>query len=245
MADVLFERLAWPGHSPAETAYLSELTAALWGAAVAIVEAHSEADSRLAERRDALDKSRQALDGLAGVGRLGLNGWLARIGGLAAGFGFTQIVADLLDHEEEVKVIASTSGTLAREIEIAIISEMREPDFGILFAISTAVAVTAALLVGAWLRWYRSRRIAHLTAELERARADLLAETAAKRSMVVSRLAQTLVGVMERHYPGAAAAEIEAATGLGVRTPALLAGEQNDVVAAFAALHLSADPLAE
>lgn len=243
MADVLFSRLESPNHSQAESAYLSELTAALWGASVALVETRSEADAQLAERKDALAKSRDALDGLAGVGRLGLSGWLARIGGLVAGFGFTQIVAELLEHEDEVRIIATTSGTLAREVEVAVVSELREPDFGILLAVSTAVAIAAALLVGVWLRWYRGRRIDQLNAELETARSQLAAETSAKRSVVVSRLVRTLVGVMERHYPGAAATEIQASTGLSVDIAGLLAGAEDDAIAAFAARHLSADPL--
>ncbi|MDZ4168489.1 MAG: hypothetical protein U1E26_02370 [Coriobacteriia bacterium] len=158
-------------------------------------------------------------------------------------FGLAAALVEARSHADSQ--LAARVSTLAksREVEVALLFEMREPEFGILLMVSITVAVAAAILVGVWLRWYRNRRVAILTAELESARCAMYAELGEKRSAAISRLTRTLVGVMERHYPGAAVSEIEAATGLRVDTTELLAGERDDVIIAFAERHLSADPV--
>jgi len=96
--------------------------------------------------------------------------------------------------------------------------------------------------VGGWLRWYRRRRIATLSAELERVRTDVSREMDAQRAETMSRLVRTLVGVMERHYPGAAAEEIESVLGATCDVTGLLAGSCDDAISAFAERHIAANP---
>lgn len=243
MASALLERFLLDDGGAGSSMYLTELVAALWGASTALIEARTAAAARLAETQVTYTKSREALDRLAGAGSLGLNGWLARAGGLVAGFSATQIIAELAEHEQDVRIVANESGALFREIEIGLVSEMREPEFEVMLVVSLAVAVVAAVAVGAWLRWYRRRRVETLSAEFERVRCEAVGEIQTHRAEIVSRLVQTLVGVMERHYPGAAAAEIEAALGIPCSAADLLDGSREDVIRDFAARHIAADPL--
>jgi len=242
MAAALLDRFDAESRDPRSSQFLTELTAALWGASAALVEARSVAAGRLAETQAAYAKSKDALDRLVGVGSLGATGWLARIGGLVAGFSLTQIIGEMMEHENEVAVVVNKSGALFREIEIGIVSEIREPEFEAMLAVSLLMAVVAAVAVGMWLRWYRRRRIATLSSELERVRADVSREMDAQRAETMSRLVRTLVGVMERHYPGAAAQEIGSVLGSTCDVADLLAGSCDDAIAAFAERHIAANP---
>lgn len=242
MAATLLDRFAAESRDPRSSQYLTELTAALWGASAALVEARSMAAGRLAETEATYAKSKDALDRLVGVGSLGATGWLARIGGLVAGFSLTQIVGEMMEHEDEVAVVVNKSGALFREIEIAIVSEVREPEFEAMLAVSILMAVVAAVAVGVWLRWYRRRRITQLSEELGLVRAVVSGEMDAQRAQTMSRLVRTLVGVMERHYPGAAAEEIESVLGGSCDVTDLLAGSCDDAISAFAERHIAANP---
>ncbi len=242
MAATLLDRFAAESRDARSSQYLTELTAALWGASGALVEARSMAAGRLAETEVTYAKSRDALDRLVGVGSLGATGWLARIGGLIAGFSLTQILGELMEHENEVAIVVNKSGALFREIEVGLVSEIREPAFEAMLAISLLMAVLAAVAVGGWLRWYRRRRISLLSAELERVRDDVSREMDAQRAETMSRLVRTLVGVMERHYPGAAAEEIGSVLGSACDVTDLLAGSCDDAISAFAERHIAANP---
>ncbi|MDO8986713.1 MAG: hypothetical protein Q7V14_00615 [Coriobacteriia bacterium] len=96
---------------------------------MALVEARSDANERLSETLSTYSQSRTALDRLVGVGSLGPTGWLARIGGLVAGFSFTQLIGEMMEHKQEVTVVLNKSGALARELELGIVFELREPEF--------------------------------------------------------------------------------------------------------------------
>ncbi len=242
MASAIFDRFAEESRDERSSRYLTELTAALWAASMALVEARAAALARLTDTRSAYTKSRQALDRLVGVGSLGATGWLARIGGLVAGFSLTQIVGEIMEHEEEVSVVVNESGALFREIEIGIVTEIREPEFEIMLALSLLMAVIAAVAVGMFLRWYRTRRIGKLTQELDRVQAEVTAEAEARRTETTGRLVRTLVCVMERHYPGAAAEEIASVLGATCDVDDLLAGACDDAVTSFAQRHIAANP---
>jgi len=243
MAAELFGRFAAEGHDATATAYLTELSAALWGASVGLVEARSASAARVSEAQATYAKSREALDRLAGVGKLSIGGWFARIGALVAGFSITPLLTELFEHEEEVEVVANTSGVLFREMEVAVVSEMREPEFELMLIISLATAAAAAIAVGAWLRWYRKRRVAILSAELDRARCEMAVEARTRRTGLVRQLVRALVRVMERHYPGEASVEIESVVGAPVVVADVLAGSNDDAIDAFAERHFAADPL--
>lgn len=242
MAAAILDRFAEESRDERSSRYLTELTAALWGASAALVEARAVALARLTDTRSAYAKSRLALDRLVGVGSLGATGWLARVGGLVAGFSLTQIVGEIMEHEEEMSVVVNESGALFRELEIGIVTELREPEFEAMLAVSLLMAVVAAVAVGVFLRWYRTRRIGILTAELERVQAEVTAETEARRAETTSRLVRTLVGVMERHYPGAAAEEIASVLGATCDVEDLLAGACDDAITSFAQRHIAANP---
>jgi len=243
MAAEVFGRFAAQSHDATATAYLTELSAALWAASVRLVEGRAASAARLSEAQATYAKSREALDRLAGVGKLGAGGWLARIGALVAGFSITPLITELLEHEEEVEVVASTSGFLFREIEVAVVSEMREPGFELVLIISLVTAVAATVAVGTWLRRYRTRRVAALSADLDQARCELAASARTRRTETVRQVVRTLVRVMERHYPGEAAIEIESVSGTPVVVADMLAGSDNDAIEAFGERHIAADPL--
>lgn len=241
MADVTLVRFCQMCEGdPAHEAYLSELLPRLWAVSHVLIRGRQEALRELAEARCSYEKSRDSLDRLAGVGSIGMNGWLARLGALLAGFSVPQLIDELGEQQERVAVVVGEGGALARHIEAVVVSELTEPLFGELLIVSLVVGLVAALAVGWALKRYRLRQMTRLQAEIDRVESDAAARVGIRHREALVALLSTLTQVMERHYPGAAAAEVAKTVGHEVTTEDLVAGRAQKALDALLAQHIGA-----
>lgn len=225
---------------PAHEAYLGELLPRLWAVSHVLIRGRQAALRELDEANAVYEKTRASLDRLAGVGSIGVNGWLARLGALLAGFSVPQLIDEFAEQEERVAVAVGKSGALARHIEAFILTELREPLFGEMLIVSVAVGLASLFLAGLVLRRYRLRRIERLQAEMDLAEQEASSRVKIRHREALTALLATLTQVMERHYPGAAAAEVAATTGETVSTEDLLSGRANQALGALLGQHLGA-----
>lgn len=224
----------------AHEAYLGELLPRLWAVSHVLIRGRQAALRELDEANAVYEKTRASLDRLAGVGSIGVNGWLARLGALLAGFSVPQLIDELNEQQERVAVAVDRSGALARHIEAVILAELKEPLFGELLLVSLLFGVASLFLAGLVLRKYRLRRIERLQAEMDLAEQEASARIKARHREALTALLATLTQVMERHYPGAAAAEIGITTGQAVMTEELLSGRASGALDALLAQHIGA-----
>lgn len=241
MADVTLSRFCRVCEGDAaHEAYLSELLPRLWAVSHVLIRGRQDALRELDEAHSSYEKSRESLDRLAGVGSIGLNGWLARLGALLAGFSIPQLIDEFREQEERVAVVVGQGGALARHVEAVILAELKEPLFGEMLLVSLLVGLATTLVAGWALKRYRVNRMARLQAEIDLIERDAAARIQARHRDALAALLATLTIVMERHYPGAAAAEVRKTTGLDVTTDDLLAGRAQQALDVFLVQHIGA-----